>query len=48
MTFRPRRTHRQAVDPALLAIGFRKVSYRSRRPRYRPPIRGQHRRDELT
>jgi hypothetical protein len=28
MTFRLRGTHRQAVDPALLPIGFRKVAYR--------------------
>jgi hypothetical protein len=47
MSFRLRRTHRQAVDPALLPIGFHKVSYRSWPPRYRPPIRGQRRRDEL-
>jgi hypothetical protein len=48
MTFRLRGTHRRAVDPALLAIGFRKVSCRSWPPRYRSPIRGQRRRDERT
>jgi hypothetical protein len=28
MTFRLRGAHRQAVDPVLLPIGFRKVTYR--------------------
>ena len=48
MNFRLRGTHRQAVDPALLPIGFRKVSCRSWPPRDRSPIRGQRRRDEPT